>query len=118
MVLRSDAPKYRKRQLVETQFSILKRKFGSDLKARIFRVQRNEIVNKMIVSNIHRFLQFLWVKVFYRADCCMILWRRVLNFSGFLNYSDTRTLFIVFSGSFLISCSQILMTVHPNSVRI
>jgi len=54
MVLRSDDPKYRKRQLVETRFSIRKRKFGSDLKARIFRIQMKEIANKMIVCNLQK----------------------------------------------------------------
>jgi hypothetical protein len=67
MVLRSHDPKYRKRQLVETKFSVLKRKFGSDLKARIFLIQTKEIACKMIVCNLHRFLQFVIWKVFYRA---------------------------------------------------
>jgi len=58
---------YPRRQLVETKFSVLKRKFGGDLKARRFRIQIKEIANKMIVCNIHRFLQFLTVEVFYRA---------------------------------------------------
>ena len=60
-------PRYRKRQLVETKFSVLKRKFGSDLKARRFLIQLKEISLKMIVCNLHRFLQFFFVKVFYRA---------------------------------------------------
>ncbi|MFZ1127840.1 MAG: hypothetical protein WAN78_06385, partial [Methanoregula sp.] len=42
-------------------------KFGGDLKARKFIVQMKEIANKMIVCNIHRFLQFLVTEVFYRA---------------------------------------------------
>ena len=60
---------YPRRQLVETKFSVLKRKFGGDLKARRFRIQIKEIANKMIVCNIHRFLLFFFVEVFYRADC-------------------------------------------------
>jgi hypothetical protein len=59
---------YPKRQLVENKFSVLKRKFNGDLKARRFLMQMKEIANKMIVCNIHRFLQFLIVKVFYRAE--------------------------------------------------
>ena len=59
---------YPRRQLVETKFSVLKRKFGGDLKARRFLSQTKEIANKMIVCNLHRFLLFLLVKVFYRAD--------------------------------------------------
>jgi transposase len=59
---------YPRRQLVENKFSVLKRKFDGDLKARIFRIQMKEIANKMIVCNIHRFLQFLIIEVFYRAN--------------------------------------------------
>jgi Transposase DDE domain len=58
---------YPRRQLVENKFSVLKRKFNGDLKARKFLIQMKEIANKMIVCNIHRFLQFLFLKVFYRA---------------------------------------------------
>jgi len=58
---------YPKRQLVENKFSVLKRKFSGDLKARQYLIQRKEIANKMIVCNLHRFLLSLIVKVFYRA---------------------------------------------------
>lgn len=58
---------YPRRQLVENKFSVLKRKFSGDLKARRFLIQMKEIANKMIVCNIHRFLQFLIIEVFYRA---------------------------------------------------
>lgn len=58
---------YPRRQLVENKFSVLKRKFSGDLKARRFRIQIKEIANKMIVCNIHRFLLFLTLEVFYRA---------------------------------------------------
>ena len=58
---------YPRRQLVETKFSVLKRKFNGDLKARRFLSQTKEIANKMIVCNLHRFLQFVIWKVFYRA---------------------------------------------------
>ena len=58
---------YPRRQLVENKFSVLKRKFDGDLKARIFLIQMKEIANKMIVCNLHRYLQFLIVEVFYGA---------------------------------------------------
>lgn len=58
---------YPRRQLVENKFSVLKRKFDGDLKARKFLIQMKEIANKMIVCNLHRHLQFLIVEVFYRA---------------------------------------------------
>ena len=67
MALHFDNVRYRKRQLVENRFSVLKRKFGGDLKARIFAIQKKEMSAKMIVCNIHRFLQFLVIEVFYRA---------------------------------------------------
>jgi len=68
MVLRSDDPKYRRRQLVETTFSVLKRKFGGDLKARKFLIQMKEIACKIIVYNIHKFLLVFFIEVFYRAQ--------------------------------------------------
>ena len=58
---------YPRQQLVENKFSVMKRKFSGDLKARRFFIQMKEIAGKMIVCNLHRFLQFLFVKVFYSA---------------------------------------------------
>ena len=78
MAVRFDDARYRRRQLVENMFSVLKRKFGGDLKARIFSIQRKEIAAKMIVCNIHRFLQFLVIEVFYRAIICLICGRVVI----------------------------------------
>ncbi len=68
MALKFDKVRYGRRQLVETRFSVLKKRFGGDLKARIFLVQMKEISGKMIVCNIHRFLQFLVIEVFYTAN--------------------------------------------------
>jgi len=68
MAQQFDDEKYGRRQLVETIFSVLKRKFSGDLKARIFLVQKKEIASKMIVCNIHTFLQFAFFEVFYRAE--------------------------------------------------
>jgi len=62
-----DDVRYRRRQLVENKFSVLKRKFSGDLKARKFLIQLKEIAGKMIICNIHRFLQFLFSEVFYKA---------------------------------------------------
>jgi hypothetical protein len=67
MAFRFNDVRYRRRQLVENKFSVLKRKFSGDLKARKFSIQLKEITGKMIVCNIHRFLQFLVIEVFYRA---------------------------------------------------
>ena len=62
-----DATRYRKRFLVETKFSVLKRRFGADLKSRIFQILKKEISCKIILANIDRFIQFVWIEVFYRA---------------------------------------------------
>jgi hypothetical protein len=62
-----DFVRYRKRFLVETKFSVLKRRFGADLKSRIFQIQKKEISCKIILANLDRFIQFVWIEVFYRA---------------------------------------------------
>jgi len=67
MVENFDAPRYRKRFLVETRFSVLKRRFGADLKSRIFQIQKKEISCKIILANLDTFIRFLWIEVFYRA---------------------------------------------------
>ena len=67
MARQFDTDIYPRRQVVENIFSVLKRKFNGDLKARIFVIQMKEIAGKMIVCNIHRHLQFFILKVFYRA---------------------------------------------------
>jgi hypothetical protein len=59
-----DHVRYRKRFLVETKFSILKRRFGADLKSRIYLIQKKEISFKIILANLDRFIQFVWIKVF------------------------------------------------------
>ncbi|MFA6225829.1 MAG: hypothetical protein WC620_06545, partial [Methanoregula sp.] len=57
----------RKRFLVKTTFSVLKRRYGADLKFRIYQIQMKEISCKSILANLDRFIQFVWSKVFYRA---------------------------------------------------
>ena len=70
---------YPRRQLVENKFSVLKRKFSGDLKARKFLIQTKEIATKMIVCNIHTFLQFLIIEVFYRAIFFKDPWQEFEN---------------------------------------
>jgi len=62
-----DFARYRKRVLVETKFSVLKRRFGADLKSRSFQIQKKEISCKIILANLDRFILFVWTEVFYRA---------------------------------------------------
>ncbi len=52
---------------LKTDSSVLKRKFCGDLKARRFLIQMKEITTKIIVCNIHTFLLFLIIELFYRA---------------------------------------------------
>jgi hypothetical protein len=68
MALQFNDVVYPRRQLVENKFSVLKRKFDGDLKARKFLIQMKEISGKMIVCNLHSLLQFVVVEVFYRAQ--------------------------------------------------
>lgn len=67
-----DEEMYHQRNKVETVFSVLKRKFGEALKARIYRLQIKEIKIKVILYNISRritTLSFLLpIEEFYRAD--------------------------------------------------
>jgi len=81
MAFQFDDVRYRRRQLVENKFSVLKRKFSGDLKARKFIIQMKEIAGKMIVCNIHRFLQFLVIEVFYRANFSFFCSVEILFFS-------------------------------------
>jgi hypothetical protein len=62
-----DDVRYRRRVLVETKFSVLKRRFGSDLKSRQYQIQRKEIACKIILANLDRLILFVWVEGFYRA---------------------------------------------------
>jgi hypothetical protein len=87
---------YPRRQIVENKFSVLKRKFNGDLKARRFRIQMKEIANKMVVCNIHRFLQFLIVKVFYRAKIFKLIFLKQPAIS--MGSLDPQALFF-FAGS-------------------
>jgi hypothetical protein len=49
--------RYRRRFLVETRFYLLKRRFGADLKSRIFQIRKKEISRKIILANLDRFFQ-------------------------------------------------------------
>jgi hypothetical protein len=66
-----DEEMYHQRNKVETVFSVMKRKFGEVLKARLFRLQVKEIKIKVILYNLSRMISTLSVLVlieeFYRA---------------------------------------------------
>lgn len=66
-----DQMQYHRRNLVETVFSVLKRKFGESLKARNYRNQIKELKIKLILYNISKIILMLlfwtWTNEFYRA---------------------------------------------------
>ena len=49
-----DKPKYNKRNIAETTFSVVKRKFGETLRARKYYNQVKEIKIKLIVYNVDK----------------------------------------------------------------
>ena len=59
-----DDVRYRRRALVETKFSVLKRRFGSDLKSRKYQSQRKEITCKILLANIDRVILFFCIEGF------------------------------------------------------
>jgi hypothetical protein len=67
-----DLTLYHRRNLVETVFSVLKRKFGESLKARIYSGQIKELKIKLILYNIskiiHASLIYISYEDFYRAE--------------------------------------------------
>jgi len=70
-----DEDKYHQRNKVETVFSVLKRKLGVALKARLYRLLVKEIKIKSILYNLSRMITTLLflvcLVVFYRADQSM-----------------------------------------------
>jgi hypothetical protein len=54
-----DLNAYHQRNLVETAFSVLKRKYGESLKARKYRLQVKEIKMKVILYNLSRLMSLL-----------------------------------------------------------
>ncbi len=66
-----DEEKYHQRNIVETVFSVLKRKFGESLKARKYRLQIKEIKIKAILYNLSRMIStfsiLILIEEFYRA---------------------------------------------------
>lgn len=65
-----DEKTYHQRSKVETIFSVIKRKYGSCLKAKTFSQQKKEIICKLIAYNIDRQIQFylLILEGFSRAS--------------------------------------------------
>jgi len=72
-----DAERYAERNKVETAFSVIKRKFGEGLKARIFWYQIKEIKIKLILHNLTKAIQaieiLVVIKEFNKAEITKIL---------------------------------------------
>ncbi|MCS3924834.1 transposase, partial [Methanosalsum natronophilum] len=49
---------YHSRNLVETMFSVLKRKYGEEIKSRKYRNQVKEVKCKILIHNIERYNSF------------------------------------------------------------
>jgi hypothetical protein len=57
---------YSQRELTESIFSSLKRKFGSKLRARKFQTQKNELLFRILAYNIERAIRFsFWILNYY-----------------------------------------------------
>ena len=67
-----DKDLYHRRNLVETTFSVLKREYGENVRARIYRNQAKEIKVRIVVYNLGRYakkeLCFILVEEFYMAS--------------------------------------------------
>jgi transposase len=61
MKLEFDEQLYYQRNLVETMFSVIKRKYGEEMKARKYRNQVKEIKMKLLVHNIDRYARVKFV---------------------------------------------------------
>jgi hypothetical protein len=71
IALSFDEEKYHQRNKVETVFSVMKRKFGESLKARMYRLQVKEIKIKVILYNLSKMISsvvsLILIEEFYRA---------------------------------------------------
>ena len=84
-----DEDTYHQRNMVETVFSVMKRKFGESLKARKFRLQIKEIKFKVILYNISRIIAglILLIEVFYRALITFPVYQSLNGYSALILYS-------------------------------
>jgi hypothetical protein len=60
-----DLTLYHRRNLVETVFSILKRKFGESMKARKFQSQIKELKIKLILYNISKIILAIFIRNYH-----------------------------------------------------
>ena len=60
-----DLTLYHRRNLVETVFSVFKRKFGESMKARKFQSQVKELKIKLILYNISKIILAIFIRIYY-----------------------------------------------------
>jgi len=60
-----DLTSYHRRNLVETVFSVIKRKFGESMKARKFQSQIKELKIKLILYNISKIIFVIFIQIYH-----------------------------------------------------
>jgi len=60
-----DMTSYHRRNLVETVFSVIKRKFGESMKARKFQSQIKELKIKLILYNISKIIFVIFIQIYH-----------------------------------------------------
>jgi predicted enzyme involved in methoxymalonyl-ACP biosynthesis len=61
MIFEFDEEPYHRRNLVETMFSVLKRKYGENVKAKKYWNQAKEVKFKILVQNLDRYVKVVFV---------------------------------------------------------
>src|SRR5690554_7461738 len=85
-----DQERYRERNKVETAFSVLKRRFGEELKARKYWYQVKEIKIKVILHNLTKAVQTVVI---------VVVWKE-FNRANFFGGASPEIVGIVLSGPF------------------
>jgi hypothetical protein len=85
-----DDERYRERNKVETAFSVLKRRFGEELKARKYWYQVKEIKIKVILHNLTKAVQTVVI---------VVVWKE-FNRANFFGGASPEIVGIVLSGPF------------------
>jgi transposase len=81
-----DKIKYNQRNISETTFSIVKRKFGEKIRARKFRNQGKEIKFKLIVYNINKkVVEIIYVKLRLSTEPIIYI---LINIIGLMEMND------------------------------
>lgn len=80
-----DEEKYYQRNIVETVFSVMKKKFGESLKTRKYMLQIKEIKNKVILYNISRIISTFLILSLIEIFLQEIVYEFLLTIHGMSN---------------------------------